>query len=247
MTGIARRFARLPFSAAAKVGVGKREDPSRPELSRTGLRHLAVRDYLAAREVPRGIRILDVGCGDAALARLLTDSGYTSIEGCDWLPESAVEWPSEGGAYRRVDLNAQGLEPFAEASFDVVLCSDVIEHLENPSAMLREIRRVLRPGGVAIVTLPNAFNLLERFCWLVRGNSTRYKPEQSTDEFGHISVIPSDVMKSLAARAGLNIVHVEGGYGFFDGYVVRKRLGTKLSYNIMWVLEKPGGSEEAAR
>ena len=247
MTGLLRRIGRLPFGAAAGIGLGARENPASPGLSRTGLRHLGIRDYLADRKIPHDAAMLDVGCGNAALARLLTESGYRSLSGCDWIAEAEVAWPNAGGTYRRVDLNAEGLAPFADDSFDVVICSDVIEHLENASLMLREIRRVLRPGGLAVVTLPNAFNLVERLCWFLRGNSTRYKAEQSLDEHGHITVVPSDVMRSLAARAGLGIVHVQGGYGYFDGYVVRKKLGTGLSYNIMWVLEKPGGTEGAAR
>ena len=130
--------------------------------------------------------VLDVGCGTGGLARVIAENGYSRLSGCDWLAEEKVEHAPTGFAYRQVDLNRDGLAGYADASFDAVVCSDVVEHLENPAAALREIARVLRPGGAALVSLPNAFNALERLYWLTRGNSTRYKREKSTSEFGHI-------------------------------------------------------------
>ncbi len=69
--------------------------------------------------------------------------------------------------------------PYADESFDVVLFSELIEHLGvNPVRSLAEIHRVLRPGGIAVVTTPNAFSL-ERFSTFLRGGSQmvdRYSP-----------------------------------------------------------------------
>lgn len=212
-----------------------------PAFNRQSLRHQAVAKCFAAQLPDRNVRALDVGCGEGALSSLLHDQGYKALEGCDWLPEDRVCKAPAGYAYRQVDLNADGLTAYASESLGAIVCSDVIEHLENPAAALREFARVLVPGGKAIVSLPNAFNLLERISWLATGNSTRYKREQSVGEFGHISIIPRDVMLSLAARAGLTVVGTEGGYAYVDGYVLmpNRVFSPALSYNIIWVLQKP--------
>jgi len=103
---------------------------------------------LLARAGARG-RILDLGCGTGGVLQHLGPFG--SAIGLDPAVEAAQYC-------RRRDVPmvvGSGLElPFADASFDVVLALDVIEHVPDDVALLREVRRVLRPGGVLLVTVP---------------------------------------------------------------------------------------------
>jgi len=218
-----------------------RPDGADPTFTRQSLRHQSVVECFKANVPDRAARVLDIGCGEGGLSALLDQAGYTALHGCDWLPAEKVAKAPPGYDYRAVDLNADGLAGYASDGFDAVVCSDVIEHLENAAFALREIARVLSPGATAIISLPNAFNLLERVSWLATGNSTRYKRELSVSEFGHISIIPRDVMHSLAARAGLNVVGTQGGYAYMDGYVLMpsRVFSPSLSYNIIWILQKP--------
>ncbi len=66
-----------------------------------------------------------------------------------------------------VDLN-QGL-PFEDGRFDCVVLQEVIEHLQNPVLVMKEIHRVLKPGGVFILSTPNMLNLSSRFRFLLSG------------------------------------------------------------------------------
>lgn len=234
-----RRALRAVLAAGTKLGLTEKEG-SRPDASRSRLRHLAVADVFG-REVPeRSANILDVGCGQGALSRELQERGYLRLSGCDWLPCEALTAKARDFNYAQVDINATGLAHYADSSFDAVVCSDVIEHLENPAKALAEIARVLRTGGKAVVSVPNAFNLMERLSWALSGNSTRYKQEASTSEFGHIAVLPSHVMQSLAARAGLLIAARSGGYSYLDGFFIlpKKRLSLLMSYNEILVMVK---------
>jgi SAM-dependent methyltransferase len=94
----------------------------------------------------------------------------------------------------QLDLNAQPL-PYPDESFDLVTCSEVLEHVENFRAVLREIRRVLKPGGLMVITTPNVLNMKSRLRYLVTGFASLFGPlpVKNQDRFntgGHITPIP---------------------------------------------------------
>ena len=97
---------------------------------------------------------LDVGCGDALTAGpALIERGarYTGVD----ISAAGVERARSNGFEARVIEDAGHL-PFADGSFDGVICAEVFEHLFDPRAAASEIFRVLRPGGVLFATVPNA-------------------------------------------------------------------------------------------
>ena len=122
----------------------------------------AVSKWFAERT--RG-RVLDVGTGDGRLASTLHSLGYT-VEACDCMPGS--EWKLEHVPYTQCDI-AAGL-PFNDETFDYVVCTEVIEHVENPFALCRELKRILRPGGGAVLSTPNILNMRSRFKFLFDGS-----------------------------------------------------------------------------
>lgn len=125
--------------------------------------HQAVFNRLAA--LPKG-RMLDAGAGSGELARKLAALGH-DMALCDCVPAS--QWAyHDAGAYTQCDL-AAGL-PYAGESFDCVICLEVIEHMENPMALCREFRRVLRPGGRLVISTPNILSLRSRVKFLLDGS-----------------------------------------------------------------------------
>ncbi len=97
-------------------------------------------------------KILDIGCGTGeTLTFMKKVFPKSKLQGVDYLPE-AVKYTKGRG---HLALRADALHlPFADATFDAVLLLDVIEHIKNDSAVIKEAKRVLRPGGVIILTAP---------------------------------------------------------------------------------------------
>jgi 2-polyprenyl-3-methyl-5-hydroxy-6-metoxy-1,4-benzoquinol methylase len=112
-------------------------------------------------------RILDYGAGVGQLTRRLIALGrFHSVSATDIM---AVPTDLAGKAeWMEQDLNVP--LPGHEDAFDVVVAAEVIEHLENPRFMIREIFRLLRPGGTAIVTTPNNESWRSLIALLVRGH-----------------------------------------------------------------------------
>ena len=95
-------------------------------------------------------RILDVGCGTGA--NLLMLSKYGDAEGVD-ISEDALAFCRERGL-EKVRLGAGEELPYEDGTFDLVTAFDVVEHMDNDLAGLREMRRVLRPGGRVLLFVP---------------------------------------------------------------------------------------------
>ena len=128
------------------------------------------------RHLPRGGRVLDVGCGSALVADRIADLDATYI-GVDYGGHHSVYAAQrlEKAEYRlRSAIGRCDGErlPFDDESFDVVVMSEVIEHLMQPELATWEIARVLRPGGVFVMTTNNASEVPLRsplshlFAWL---------------------------------------------------------------------------------
>jgi SAM-dependent methyltransferase len=95
-------------------------------------------------------RLLDAGCGSG---RTLDDlARYGQVSGVDLSPEAVAAARRRG----HDDVRVARVEelPFADATFDVVTCLDVVEHTPDDRATLAELRRVTRPGGLMVVTVP---------------------------------------------------------------------------------------------
>lgn len=127
--------------------------------------HEVVLGELRARRIDHDSSLLDVGCGHGHLLTRLSAAGYRTLRGCD-----AVEKPRLLSApipYIQADLDDP--LPFLRDVFGVVLSIEVIEHLENPRAHVRELHRVCKPGGLVILSTPNTESLLSKASFLTRG------------------------------------------------------------------------------
>lgn len=112
-------------------------------------------------------RVLDCGCGDGGNARILRERGWR-VEGITISPEEAQLAAEHCDRVHLADLE-KGLPAEVEGGFDVVLLSHVMEHLRGPERLLADVKRVLAPGGVIAVGLPNTLFFPYRLR-LLKGN-----------------------------------------------------------------------------
>jgi SAM-dependent methyltransferase len=117
---------------------------------------------LAAVPPNAGKRVLEIGMNPGLCTELFVRAGY-QVSGTDLFPEHRAElWQRLGVEARRWNIDNEPC-PYAEGLFDVILFSEVIEHLANPPVdALAEIGARLRPGGYLVITTPNQFYLKSR-------------------------------------------------------------------------------------
>ncbi len=138
----------------------------RPDLDRLARRRMWD-EVIKARRLPkllpaltggrRDARVLDLGCGRGGLAVALQATGLSTTSVDLRFRNCAVtRWRSSRYGFAATSVNAlAGSLPFADDTFDAVACMEVLEHVDDPEALLSEIARVLRPDGRCVVTVIN--------------------------------------------------------------------------------------------
>lgn len=121
-----------------------------------GRRRLFAR-VLNESALERDAAVLDIGTSTGTNLRLLRDLGFTNVTGLDY-SEDAIRFCESKGFGPVKQGDACDL-PFDDDSFDFVFATDIIEHIDDDERALREIQRVLRPGGKVLITVP-AFQAL---------------------------------------------------------------------------------------
>jgi ubiquinone/menaquinone biosynthesis C-methylase UbiE len=122
--------------------------------------------YVVAESYVRG-EVLEVGCGEGRGVELLM-SKSKSFTAVDKIEEALAQLRKRFPAGKFISMNIPPLNGLADNSYDCVVSFQVIEHIKNDALYLREINRVLKPGGLALFTTPNRKKSLSRNPWHVR-------------------------------------------------------------------------------
>jgi ubiquinone/menaquinone biosynthesis C-methylase UbiE len=115
-------------------------------------RHWPTKNALIASLTKRTDVILDVGCGDGHMLRTLRSDGYQSLHGLEISDYAVQRLRGEGIHMHKGKLPRI---PLPDASFDVVIASQVLEHVIRRRFFIKEIKRVLKPGGLACIFVPD--------------------------------------------------------------------------------------------
>lgn len=153
-------------------------------------------------------RVLDVGCGAGQVAKAVKrERPDLEVHACD-VSRSAIA--SATASAEGVDFRLATAErlPFADGELDFVWIFDVLEHVDDPEQVLREVARVLKPGGGFHIVLP--LEGQPRTLYTLVGCGTRWTAK--VRHGGHIQIFSADRFRSMAVACGLPVTRTRWSY-----------------------------------
>jgi SAM-dependent methyltransferase len=202
------------FTPLARSGtialVGARYEAWHEERDRASEEHLPTAPWHLStlRHLPdlRGKRVLEIGCGRGVFAKVLAERG-ADLVAADF-SETAVSYAEtrlQGWDAETLVADIQAI-PFPDQSFDVVVSQETVEHVRDPRRALAELVRVMRPGGLLIVTGPNYLNLIGLYRIAMRAFGRRFT--EIGQPINQPLLLPAQVRR--LRRLGCRIEAVEG-------------------------------------
>lgn len=224
----------------------------------------AVLGFIEEHAGCRKVLALDLGCGSGMTMRDILERGHAVI-GAD-ITEAmlnqarAVVRDSTPGQAQLILSDAENI-PFEDNSFDVVLCVGVLQYLQTDQHAVREMSRVVRDGGLVVMTLPNIFrinNLLDPYYYLVRGVQFIVQKSPLSKKAKTRTLSPREFsangsfanrryyygqLSRLFERSNLRHVHTRGiAFGpltFWRKQLLPTRLSMSISRLLQWIALKP--------
>jgi SAM-dependent methyltransferase len=155
-------------------------------------------------ELEEGSSVLDMGCGEGRhtiglfIEKKINAFGFDlSIDDLNIARSRLRDFPS---------INKL---PFAEGAYDSVICSEVLEHVDSPEESIRELVRVLKPGGILALSVPRF--LPEWICW-------RLSEGYQNMPGGHVRIFKHSTLKQLATEAGVGYEKFHWAHGLHSPY-----------------------------
>jgi ubiquinone/menaquinone biosynthesis C-methylase UbiE len=185
-----------------------------------------------------GVRIADIGAGEGFFSQLVGQyvesklglQPSSLLSACDIFPEYF-----RYGAIKCGTIAPDGRLPYDDASIDIACSLEVVEHVEDQFAFARELFRVLRPGGTAIISTPNILNINSRWRNLHSGFAVLFDPLllSSADPVhtsGHINPVSYYYLAYQLTRAGFDSTSVA-----YDRFKTSARFLVILCAPVIWI------------
>jgi len=153
-----------------------------------------------------GAKVLDLACGAGALTLRLQQAGYR-LTACDLIADKLEV--RDGIEFVEADLNQDFATKF-RGKFDAIVASEIIEHMENPRHFLREVRKLLKPGGTLVVSTPNIDSPLSKAIFLRTGRH-RWFADSDYVESGHITPMSETCLRRALTETGFEVESVASG------------------------------------
>lgn len=177
------------------------------DLAQGSMREKTKGKKIAFDYIPDGAnkQALDIGCREGSQSERLKSLGY------DVTPVDMEPKYEEG-----ITLDVNNSFPFEDNSFDLIWCSEVIEHLDNPESSINEMRRVCKPTGRIIITTPNSY------AWFFRFAAFWGWTQQKIQNKGHQHFFHIKDIRKLFPRAQI--------FGYFPYMLFKAKIKTGLNF-----------------
>lgn len=146
---------------------------------------------------------LDVGCADGSFSKKLKDDFGFEVFGLD-ISEGAVKLANKKDVIAKTH-NLEKRLPFQDDAFDLIIACEIIEHLYDTDFFLSELRRILRKGGIIILTTPNLVSLVNRIKILF-GKYPSFVPEYKVGGAGHIRAYTVPVLEKQLKEHKFDVI-----------------------------------------
>lgn len=210
--------------------------------------HCSRRDWISQamrRFAGSGGQALEVGPGSGAYIPTLKDLCSTVYAAdCERAYLKAIEL--RYGEDRSVRLVVDDIthSELPDASFDLVLCTEVVEHIADSTAAIRNLARVMKPGGILVLSTPQRYSSLELTArlalspWLIW--LTRLLYREAVLELGHINLLTEKTLRAQFEAGGLQIIHHHKGGLYLPG--IAEFLGAAGQRMAAWLESKIRGT-----
>ena len=173
-------------------------------------------------------KVLDLGGGSGAWSKRLHDASYSTTF-CDITPQGQFEFP-----FHRLDLNQDFAQDFTKEEFDAVCLVEIIEHLENPRHTFRQVRPLLKKGGVVLLTTPNASGLYSRVRFFFTGQMAMFT-DGDYGIGGHITPMTVWQLEKVFCENGFTVIERR----FYDSPFYPPRCLGHVAKMISWLVFRP--------
>jgi 2-polyprenyl-3-methyl-5-hydroxy-6-metoxy-1,4-benzoquinol methylase len=193
--------------------------------NRLNLFHLVMTELIADGVIQRFGSALDIGCNAGAYCRIISDFGFRSVLGVDIARRPVDRALAAFGATPGVRFEVGDATELALSDrYDLILCTEVIEHTTDPRGVIEKIKRGLAPGGVAVVSLPNAMSLPYALQYPRYAVRRRALPDALVE---HLR-FPSYRSLRLFRGPGVRVVTTAGSNLVLNSVTIRALHGTPL-------------------
>lgn len=194
-------------------------------------KHEIVLDMIL-RYSEKSSRILDVGCSDGKILKDLESRGYKKLYGVDIQSVSDATFIGTNIKYKKCDVENEPI-PF-RGSFDLIIISDVLEHMFSPQTVLFDIRSILSEKGMIVFSVPNAG-------WFLNGLLLTFLPSKlfvstAFGPWGHTHQFTFYEVKKISATLKFKVIELQGGR--LDNYAFRSGI-KKLLFDLFVLLTSP--------
>ena len=155
-------------------------------------------EKFAALGIEKSAKIIDIGCGKGCLLSKVKAQGYDNLYGTDYTDFGA----NENYQFFAHDGNLAFPEQYRD--FDIILCSEVIEHIENPWAFTRNLRALGKEGTILILSTPNPESFLSIISLIFKGYFVAFGPR---DYPAHITPVSTYEIKNMLELLKVKVIN----------------------------------------